>query len=91
VCFLSLALWRSLEMWMLGKGLGSNARKLVTAFGAIKSMDVVVPVKRGDLEVKVRLRTVAKPEEDVAVLLSHLGLRLPSRSKTVQNVVEKNG
>ncbi|NBV33048.1 MAG: IS1634 family transposase [Proteobacteria bacterium] len=91
VCFLSLALWRSLEMWMLGKGLGSNARKLVDAFETIKSMDVVVPVKRGDVEVKVRLRTVAKPEEDVAVLLSHLGLRLPSRSKTVQNVVEKNG
>ena len=91
VCFLSLALWRSLEMWMLGKGLGSNARKLINAFGTIKSMDLVVPVRRGDLEVKVRLRTVAKPDEDVAVLLSHLGLRLPSRSKTVQNVVEKNG
>jgi hypothetical protein len=87
VCFLSLALWRSLEMRMEGKGLGSNARKLVNAFGTIKSMNVVVPVKRGDLEVKVR-RTVAKPEEDVAVLLSHLGFRLPSRSKTVQNVVE---
>ena len=91
VCFLSLALWRSLEMWMLGKGLGSNARKLINAFGTIKSMDVVVPVRRGDVEVKVRLRTVAKPDEDVAVLLSHLGLRLPSRSKTVQNVVEQNG
>ena len=91
VCFLSLALWRSLEMWMLGKGLGSNARKLINAFGTIKSMDVVVPVRRGDVEVKVRLRMVAKPDEDVAVLLSHLGLRLPSRSKTVQNVVEKNG
>jgi transposase len=91
VCFLSLALWRSLEMWMLGKGLGGNARKLINAFGTIKSMDVVVPVRRGDMEVKVRLRTVAKPDEDVAVLLSHLGLRLPSRSKTVQNVVEKNG
>jgi hypothetical protein len=73
---------------MEGKGLGSNARKLVNAFGTIKSMNVVVPVKRGHLEVKVRLRTVAKPEEDVAVLLSHLGLRLPSRSKTAQNVVE---
>jgi hypothetical protein len=77
-------------MWMLGKGLGSNARKLIKPFGTIKSMDVVVPVRRGDVEVKVRLRTVAKPDEDVAVLLSHLGLRLPSRSKTVQNVVEKN-
>ena len=91
VCFLSLALWRSLEMWMQGKGLGNNTRKLSNAFGTIKSMDVVVPVKRGNGQVSVRLRTVAKPEEDVAVLLAHLGLRLPSRSKTVQNVVEKNG
>jgi hypothetical protein len=77
-------------MWMQGKGLGTNARKLINAFGTIKSMDVVVPVKRGNIELPVRLRTVAKPEEDVAVLLAHLGLRLPSRSKTVQNVVEKN-
>lgn len=91
VCFLSLALWRSLEMWMLGKGLGGNARKLINAFGTIQSMDVVVPVRRGDVEVKVRLRTEAKPDEEVAVLLSHLGLRLPSRSKTVQNIVKKNG
>jgi transposase len=90
VCFLSLALWRSLEMWMQSKGLGSNARKLINAIGTVKSMDVVVPVRRADLEVKVRLRTVAKPDEDVAVLLAHLGLRLPSRSKMVQNVVEKN-
>ena len=27
----------------------------------------------------------------VVVVLAHFGLRLPSRSKTVQNVVEKNG
>lgn len=31
ICFLSLALWRSLEMWMQAKGLGSSARKLVGA------------------------------------------------------------
>ena len=78
-------------MWMQGKGLGTNARKLINAFVTIKSMNVVVRVNRGNIELRVRLRTVAKPEEDVAVLLAHLGLRLPSRSKTVQNVVEKNG
>ena len=33
----------------------SSARKLINAFGAFKSMDVVVPVRRGDREVKVRL------------------------------------
>jgi hypothetical protein len=59
----------------------SNPR---SAFGGIKSMDVVVPVKRGDFKVEVRLRTVGKPEEELAVLRSHLGLRLPSRSKTVR-------
>ena len=38
------------KMWMLGKELGSHARKLINAFGTIKSMDVVVPVRRGDVE-----------------------------------------
>lgn len=78
-------------MWIQGKGLGTNARKLINAFETIKSTHVVVPVKRRNVQVSVRLRTVAKPEEDVAVLLAHLGLSLPSRPKTVQNVVEKNG
>jgi hypothetical protein len=69
VCFSSLALWRSLEMWMVGKGLWSNARKLINAFGTIKSMDVVVPARRGDMEVKVRLRTVAKRSRVLAIFL----------------------
>ena len=90
ICFLSLALWRSLEMWMLGKRLGSNARKLIAAIATIRSMDVVVPVKRGERVVELRVRVVAKPDEDVATLLAHLGLRLPKRAKILENVVEKN-
>jgi len=90
ICFLSLALWRSLEMWMQSKGLGSSARKLVAAFSTIRSMDVTVPVKRGERTVTLRLRTVAKPDADVAMLLARLGLHLPKGSKLVQNVVEKN-
>lgn len=90
VCFLSLALWRSLEMWMTSKGLGTRAGKLVEAISTIRSMDVLVPVKRGDRTIDLRLRTVAKPDPDVAVLLAHLGLKLPQGSKLVQNVVEKN-
>jgi transposase len=89
ICFLSLALWRSLEMWMLGKGLGNNARKLIHAIATVRSMDVVVPVKRGDRVLELRVRTVAKPEQDVATLLVHLGLRLPKRAKLIENVVEK--
>ncbi|MFM8419602.1 MAG: hypothetical protein ACKOEQ_05695 [Verrucomicrobiota bacterium] len=44
VCFPSLALWRTLEMWMRGKRLGTSAWKLVEAAGTIRSMDVSVPV-----------------------------------------------
>ena len=91
VCFLSLALWRSLELWMSSKGLGTSARKLVEAISSIRSADVVVPVRKGEREVTLRLRTVIKPDADVALLLAHLGLHLPKGSKIAQNVVEKNG
>lgn len=89
VCFLSLALWRTLEMWMSGKGLGTSARKLVEAISTIRSMDVSVPVRREDRTVTLHLRTVAKPDPDVALLLAYLGLRLPKGSRLVENVVEK--
>jgi transposase len=89
VCFLSLALWRTLEMWMSGKGLGTSARKLVEAISTVRSMDVSVPVRREDRTVTLHLRTVAKPDPDVALLLAHLGLRLPKGSRLVENVVEK--
>lgn len=89
VCFLSLAMWRSLEMWMHSKGLGTSARRLIKAVETIRSMDVVVPVKRGQEPFNMHLRTVAKPEADVAELLAHLGLRLPTKAKIAENVVEK--
>ena len=76
VCFLALALWRTLEMWMSAKHLGSGARKLLPVHGA-------------QSHTELRLRVVAKPEPRVAQLLAHLGLHLPTRSKIVQNVVEK--
>jgi transposase len=60
VCFLSLALWRTLEMWMNTKGLGTCARQLIKEVSTIRSMDVILPVKdRGQL----RLRVVAKPDK----------------------------
>jgi hypothetical protein len=48
VCFLSLALWRTLEMWMRGKGLGSCARQLIGEIATVKSLDVVLPVKTSE-------------------------------------------
>jgi transposase len=93
VCFLSLALWRVLETWMRGKGLGDCARRLVEEVATVRSMDVVLPIKEGGTQQtrEVRLRVVARPDRLVAELLSRLGLDLPSAPKVVQNVVEKKG
>ena len=89
VCFLSLAMWRSLEMWMQSKHLGTSARKLLASIATIRQVDVIVPIKREKQEIELHLRTVVKPDKDVALLLAHLDLKLPKGSKIVQNVVEK--
>jgi transposase len=91
VCFLSLALWRTLEMWMRGKGLGNCARQLLKEAATVRSMDVVLPVRELSTETthELRLRVVARPDRPVAELLHRLGLELPTAPKTVQNVVEK--
>jgi transposase len=91
VCFLALALWRVLEMWMRGKGLGTCARQLVGQVATIKSMDVVLPVRTAEGTTDLRLRVVSKPDRMVAELLQRLELQLPARSKMVENVVEKTG
>jgi len=93
VCFLSLALWRTLEMWMGGKGLGNCARQLVKAVATVRSLDVVLPVKEAESQQtrQLRLRVVARPDRPVAELLVRLGLDLPTAPKMIQNVVEKNG
>jgi len=91
VCFLSLAMWRTLEMWMKGKGLGTCARQLVGEIATIKSMDVVLPVRIEQEQTELRLRVVSKPDRMVAELLQRLGLHLPTRTKTIENVVQKIG
>ena len=87
VCFLALVMWRYLELWLQSKGLGDCARQVLEQMGTIHSMDVVLPVKA---DTQVRLRLVAKPEKLAADLLARMQLRLPSRPKMIQNVVEKN-
>lgn len=88
VCFLALALWRTLEMWMQSKGLGTCARQLIQEVATIHSLDVILPVKDHG---EVRLRVVSKPNDRVAALLAHLGLQLPATPKRIANVVEKIG
>ncbi len=95
VCFLSLALWRVLEQWMSGKGLGTCARQLVGEIATIRSLDVILPVQTAEGVSELRLRTVARPERLVAELLQRLGLTLPEQSRIVENavanVVQKTG
>jgi len=88
VCFLALVMWRSLEMWLAGKRLGNCARQVLKELETIHSMDVVLPVKD---KADVRLRLVAKPDKLAADLLAHMQLKLPTRPKKVQNVVETRG
>ncbi|MGH8021829.1 MAG: IS1634 family transposase [Opitutaceae bacterium] len=89
VCFLALALWRALEQWMRAKGLGTCARQLVKQLAGIKSVDVVLPVRRANVRTELRLRVVATPEPATAQLLAHLGLRLPKGTRTITDVVPK--
>jgi len=89
VCCLALALWRTLEQWMQSKGLGTCARQLVKEMAGIKSVDVIVPVKRAGVNTELRLRVVTTPEPAAAQLLAHLGLRLPQGSRLINDVVPK--
>jgi transposase len=84
VCFLALAMWRTLEQWMAGKGLGICARQFLLEMDGLHSMDVVLPA---DTRTELRLRTVSKPEKLLAILLNRLGLRIPQTPKLIENVV----
>ena len=88
VCFLALVMWRYLEAWLGSKGLGDCARQVIEQIATVHSMDVVLPVRD---RTEVRLRLVAKPDKLTADLLARMNLKLPSRPKTIQNVVEKTG
>ena len=84
VCFLALAMWRTLEQWMAAKGLGTCARQFLLEMDGLHSMDVVLPTATGT---ELRLRTVSKPEKPLALLLHRLGLSVPQVPKKIENVV----
>jgi hypothetical protein len=87
VCFLALAMWRVLELWLKAKGMGDTARQVVQELGTIHSMDLLLTIRdRGE----TRLRIVGKPEPLAADLLAHMELKLPARPKIIENVVAKN-
>ncbi len=80
VCFLALVLWRTLQQWMDGCGLGTAPRKLLEEMAEIRSLDVVLPTGAGK---DIRLRTVSRPEQHLAILLQKMELPLPNKPKSI--------
>jgi transposase len=76
VCFLAYVLWKSLSRWCLGAGLGHEPRRVFEELGKIRLVDVVLPTRQGT---EIRKRCVTRPTDHQAILLQHLGLRLPTR------------
>ncbi|MBU0953267.1 MAG: hypothetical protein KKA90_02515 [Nanoarchaeota archaeon] len=76
VCFLAYALWKTLEGWQTRAGLGNSPRTLFDELRKISCVDVLLPLTNGK---EMRLRCVARPDHDHAMLLDRLGLRLPQR------------
>jgi len=83
VCFLALAMWRTLQQWMECAGLGTAPRKLLEELREIRSLDIVLPAK----DKKIRLRTVSTAPPELKMLLQRLKLSLPNIPKVIENVV----
>jgi transposase len=86
ICFLSLALWRTLQQWMKASGLGTAPRKLLAEMKEIKSLDVLLPAK----DKTIRLRVVATAPPALRILLQRLKILLPNKPRIIENVVQKN-
>ena len=80
VCFLALVLWRTLQQWMDGCGLGTAPRKLLEHMAEVRSMDVILPTDAGT---DLRLRTVGRPDKHLAILLDKMKLPLPTKPKPI--------
>jgi transposase len=85
VCFLALTMWRTLQQWMKGSGLGTAPRKLLEELRELRSLDVLLPTR----EKMIRLRMVATPAMELRSLLQRLKIPIPNRPKTIENVVDK--
>ncbi len=87
VCFLALAMWRTLQQWMKASGLGTAPRKLIEEMREVKSLDVLLPAK----DKTIRLRVVSSPSKELKVLLQRMKILMPNRARIIENVVGKIG
>jgi hypothetical protein len=84
VCFLAYVLWKTLAQMCVRAGLGDEPRRVFDEIAQIQMVDVVLPTRRG---IDIRRRCVAQPSRHQAILLTKLGLTLPTNLKALQNVV----
>jgi len=87
VCFLALAIWRTLEQWLASKGLGTCARQFLVEMDKVHSLDVILPTDAGT---PIHLRTVSKPEKSLAVLLAAPRPSGAADSKTTRKCSTEN-
>jgi transposase len=85
ICFLSLVLWRTLQQWMQGCGLGTAPRKLREEMAELRSLDILLHTSTGR---DIRLRTVSKPEPHLAILLQKLGLPVPNKPREITKTIK---
>lgn len=78
ICFLAYVLWKTLQKWQSGAGLGDSPRTILTEFSRIHSADIVLPLADGSNR-ELRLRCVVRPDREQQLLLQRLGLTLPKR------------
>jgi transposase len=78
VCFIAYVLWKTLHQMTRSAGLGDEPRRVFDELGTIGLVDVILPTRTG---VDIRRRCVRKPTEHQAILLSRLGLSIPSQIK----------
>lgn len=86
VCFLSLALQKTMEQGLVARGLGRSTRKVMGELHGLKSMDVIVPTTDG---YELKMKIISEPDPALKILLDRLHLKCPKRLKSHPNVVEK--
>lgn len=88
ICFLAYVLWKTLGGWMHKSGLGDAPRTLLDELGKIRSGDVVLPTQNADGRSPrtIRLRCVTEPDAEQKLFLHRLGLTLPRRLRSTEDL-----
>jgi transposase len=76
VCFLAFVLWKMFGLMCKRAGLGDEPRRVFDEIQKISMIDVVLTTVEGT---ELKIRTVARPDKPLQILLHRLDLRLPER------------